>query len=98
MASAFGGRRGQRHYVQHLTTTNLPAGFTASLSYTATDAILNLTATLGQPSGPSGPGALGTAHQQLKEELGLARTAENGFAAKSSVNKSAKVVLGPCTH
>src|SRR6516162_11031055 len=27
-----------------LTTSNLPAGFTASLSYTATDAILNLTA------------------------------------------------------
>ena len=45
-----------------MTTTNLPAGFTASLSYTATDAILNLTATLGQPSAPgapSGPGALG---------------------------------------
>ena len=30
-----------------LTTSNLPAGFTASLSYTATDAILNLTAALG---------------------------------------------------
>jgi autotransporter-associated beta strand protein len=43
-----------------LTTTNLPAGFTANLSYTASDVILNLTATLGQPSGPSGPGALGT--------------------------------------
>ena len=43
-----------------LTTSNLPAGFTAALSYTATDAILNLTATLGQPSTPSGPGALGT--------------------------------------
>jgi autotransporter-associated beta strand protein len=48
-----------------LTTSNLPAGFTASLSYTATDATLNLTATLGQPVGPSsgppapsGPGAL----------------------------------------
>jgi len=39
-----------------LTTSNLPAGFTASLSYTATDAILNLTATLGQPVGPSAPG------------------------------------------
>jgi autotransporter-associated beta strand protein len=50
-----------------LTTSNLPAGFTASLSYTATDAILSLTATLGQlvvpsapgqPSAPSGPSAL----------------------------------------
>jgi autotransporter-associated beta strand protein len=48
-----------------LTTSNLPAGFTASLSYTATDAILNLTATLGQlasgPGAPSGPGALACA-------------------------------------
>jgi autotransporter-associated beta strand protein len=46
-----------------LTTSNLPAGFTANLSYTATDAILNLTATLGQPSAPgapSGPNAFGT--------------------------------------
>jgi len=42
-----------------LTTSNLPAGFTASLSYTATDAILNLTAILGQPSGPSGPSGPG---------------------------------------
>src|SRR5215471_16585438 len=48
-----------------LTTSNLPAGFTASLSYTATDAILNLTATLGQlasgPGAPSGPSALACA-------------------------------------
>src|SRR5262249_44234533 len=42
--SAAGGRSGT---FNTLTTTNLPAGFTASLSYTATDAILNLTATLG---------------------------------------------------
>jgi autotransporter-associated beta strand protein/T5SS/PEP-CTERM-associated repeat protein len=32
-----------------LTTTNLPANFTASLGYTATDVILNLSATLGAP-------------------------------------------------
>jgi outer membrane autotransporter protein len=32
-----------------LTTTNLPANFTPNLSYTATDVILNLTATLGVP-------------------------------------------------
>jgi uncharacterized protein with beta-barrel porin domain len=38
-----------------LSTSNLPAGFTANLSYTANSAILNLTATLAQPSGPSGP-------------------------------------------
>jgi outer membrane autotransporter protein len=32
-----------------LTTINLPANFTPNLSYTATDVILNLTATLGAP-------------------------------------------------
>jgi YVTN family beta-propeller protein/autotransporter-associated beta strand protein len=61
IVSAAGGLGGTTFNT--LTTTNLPAGFTASLSYTATDAILNLTATLGQPSapgGPSGPNALGT--------------------------------------
>jgi hypothetical protein len=52
--SAAGGLNGTTFNT--LTTSNLPAGFTANLSYTATDAILNLTATLGQPSGPSGPG------------------------------------------
>jgi autotransporter-associated beta strand protein len=56
--SAAGGLNGTTFNT--LTTTNLPAGFTANLSYTASDVILNLTATLGQPSGPSGPGALGT--------------------------------------
>jgi autotransporter-associated beta strand protein len=56
--SAAGGLNGTTFNA--LTTTNLPAGFTPSFSYTATDAILNLTATLGQPSGPSGPGAVGT--------------------------------------
>ena len=43
--SAAGGRNGT---FNGLTTTNLPAGFTANLSYTASDVILNLTATLGQ--------------------------------------------------
>jgi uncharacterized protein with beta-barrel porin domain len=33
-----------------LTTSNLPAGFAASLSYTSTNVILNLTAQLGGPS------------------------------------------------
>ena len=59
--SAAGGLNGTTFNT--LTTSNLPAGFTATLSYTATDAILNPTATLGQPGGPigpSGPGALGT--------------------------------------
>jgi autotransporter-associated beta strand protein len=47
-----------------LTTSNLPAGFTANLSYGATDVILNLTATLGQPSGPS---ALGTSGLSINQ-------------------------------
>jgi len=60
--SAAGGRIGT---FNALTTTNLPANFTASLSYTATDVNLNLTAALGAltilgvpnvPSGPGGPG------------------------------------------
>ena len=38
-----------------LSTSNLPAGFTANLGYTANSVILNLTATLGQPPAPSGP-------------------------------------------
>src|SRR5262249_19710921 len=42
--SAAGGRNGT---FSALTTANLPAGFSASLSYTATDVTLNLTAALG---------------------------------------------------
>ena len=51
--SAAGGLGGTTF--SNLTTGNLPAGFTAKLSYTNNDVILNLTATLGQPSAPSGP-------------------------------------------
>jgi autotransporter-associated beta strand protein len=40
-----------------LGTTNLPANFTANLSYTGTDVLLNLTATMGKPSGPSSLGS-----------------------------------------
>src|SRR5215469_14344450 len=63
--SAAGGRIGT---FNALTTTNLPANFTASLSYTATDVNLNLTAALGAlttlgvpnvPNGPGGPGGSG---------------------------------------
>jgi autotransporter-associated beta strand protein len=43
-----------------LSTVNLPAGFTASLSYTSTEADLNLVAALGGGSGGGGPSALGT--------------------------------------
>jgi autotransporter-associated beta strand protein/T5SS/PEP-CTERM-associated repeat protein len=64
IVSAAGGRIGT---FNALTTTNLPANFTASLSYTATDAILNLTAALGGltalgvPNAPSGSGAFACA-------------------------------------
>jgi outer membrane autotransporter protein len=47
--SAAGGRVGT---FESLSTANLPANFTASLSYTATDAILNLVANLGCPAAP----------------------------------------------
>jgi autotransporter-associated beta strand protein len=53
--SAAGGLNGTTFNA--LTTSNLPSGFTANLSYTDHDVILGLTATLGQPSGPGGPGA-----------------------------------------
>jgi autotransporter-associated beta strand protein len=45
-----------------LTTSNLPAGFSANLSYTASDVILNLTANLG--AGPSALGASGLSINQ----------------------------------
>ena len=48
--SAAGGRSGT---FGSLTTIGLPAGFAATLSYTGTDAILNLTAVLGSPSVPT---------------------------------------------
>jgi autotransporter-associated beta strand protein/T5SS/PEP-CTERM-associated repeat protein len=56
--SAAGGLNGTTFNA--LTTSNLPANFTTSLSYTATDVILNLTATLGAltPLGvPNAPSA-----------------------------------------
>jgi autotransporter-associated beta strand protein/YVTN family beta-propeller protein len=45
IVSASGGRTGT---FGTLATTNLPSGFSASLSYTATEVLLNLTAALGQ--------------------------------------------------
>ena len=68
--SAAGGLNGTAFNT--LTTSNLPAGFTATLSYTDTDAILNLTATLGQPSGP---GALGTGGLNINQR-NVARRAQ----------------------
>jgi autotransporter-associated beta strand protein len=72
--SAAGGLNGT---FNALSTSNLPAGFTANLSYTANSAILNLTATLAQPSGPSGPSALGAAGFNVNQ-LNVANSL-NGF-------------------
>ena len=63
--SAAGGSTGT---FGSLTTTGLPAGFSASLSYTATDAILNLTAILGGPSA-LGTGGLSTNQRNVAGSL-----------------------------
>jgi uncharacterized protein with beta-barrel porin domain len=68
--SATGGRNGT---FNALTTTNLPAGFTANLSYTASDVILNLTATLG-----GGPSALGTGGLSINQR-NVANSLNNFF-------------------
>jgi autotransporter-associated beta strand protein len=52
-----------------LTTSNLPAGFTASLGYTATDVILNLIATLGRRPGDLGTGGLSINQTNVAEAL-----------------------------
>src|SRR5262249_19762747 len=65
--SAAGGLNGTTFNT--LTTSNLPAGFTAALSYSATDAILNLTAALAQPSGPSAPSGPGALARALRESV-----------------------------
>jgi autotransporter-associated beta strand protein len=70
--SAAGGRSGT---FGSLTTSGLPAGFAASLSYTGTDAILNLTAVLGQQ--PTAPG------QQPLPNGGLS---QNQFNVASTLN------------
>jgi T5SS/PEP-CTERM-associated repeat protein/autotransporter-associated beta strand protein len=77
--SAAGGLNGTTFNA--LTTTNLPAGFTSSLSYTATDAILNLTATLGQPSAPGAPGA-----PSGPNALGAGALSFNQFNVANSLN------------
>jgi autotransporter-associated beta strand protein/T5SS/PEP-CTERM-associated repeat protein len=64
--SAAGGLNGT---FSGLTTSNLPAGFTASLGYTATDAILNLTATLGRRPGDVGTGGLSINQTNVAEAL-----------------------------
>ncbi len=64
--SAAGGLSGT---FSSLTTSNLPAGFTASLGYTATDAILNLTATLGRRPSDVGTGGLSINQTNVAEAL-----------------------------
>jgi autotransporter-associated beta strand protein len=68
--STAGGRSGT---FGSLTTSGLPAGFAASLSYTGTDAILNLTAVLG-----SGPSALPNGGLS-GNQLGVAGTLNSFF-------------------
>ena len=70
--SAAGGLNGTTF--NSLMTSNLPAGFTANLSYTNSDVILNLTATLGVPSGPNAPGTTGLSENQRNVANAL-----NGF-------------------
>jgi autotransporter-associated beta strand protein len=77
--SAAGGLNGTTF--NNLTTTNLPAGFTPSLSYTATSAILNLTATLGQPSAPGAPGV-----PSGPNALGIGALSFNQFNVANSLN------------
>jgi uncharacterized protein with beta-barrel porin domain len=64
--SAAGGLNGT---FSSVTTSNLPAGFTASLGYTATDAILNLTATLGRRPSDLGIGGLSINQTNVAEAL-----------------------------
>jgi autotransporter-associated beta strand protein len=85
--SAAGGRNGT---FNALTTTNLPAGFTADLSYTANDVILNLTATLGQPSGPS---ALGTGGLSINQR-NVANSLNNFFNSGGALPPAFVSVFG----
>jgi autotransporter-associated beta strand protein len=78
--SAAGGRSGT---FNALTTTNLPANFTASLSYTATDVILNLTAALGALTtlgGPNAPSACAFSINQCNVANALNAFFNNGGA------------------
>jgi autotransporter-associated beta strand protein len=79
--SAAGGLNGTTFNT--LTTSNLPANFTASLSYTATDVILNLTATLGALTtlgGPNAPSACAFSINQCNVANALNAFFNNGGA------------------
>jgi len=63
---------------------NVPAGFTQSLSYTATDVILNLTANLAGPSGPSALPSGGFSSNQQNVANSLNTFFNNGGALPPS--------------
>jgi autotransporter-associated beta strand protein len=71
--SAAGGLSGA---FSSLSTSNLPAGFTASLGYTATNVVLNLTATLGRR--PSDLGTTGLSINQTNVAEALNNFFNNG--------------------
>jgi autotransporter-associated beta strand protein len=73
-----------------LTTSNLPTGFTGNLSYSATDVILNLTATLGQPSGPS---ALGTSRLSINQK-NVANSLNNFFNSGGALPPNFVTIFG----
>src|SRR5262249_37523747 len=75
--SATGGRSGT---FGTFTTSGLPGGFTASLTYTATDAVLNLMAILGQPSQPSTQSVTGFNQNQQNVATSLNSFFNNGGA------------------
>jgi autotransporter-associated beta strand protein/T5SS/PEP-CTERM-associated repeat protein len=83
--SAAGGRTGA---FNALTTTNLPAGFTADLSYTGTDVILGLTATLGR-----GPNALGASGLSINQR-NVANSLNNFFNAGGALPPAFVSVFG----
>jgi autotransporter-associated beta strand protein len=77
--SAAGGLNGTTF--NNLTTTNLPAGFTANLSYTPANVILDLTAALGQPIAPEAAGVPGGINA-----LGTGALSFNQFNVANSLN------------
>jgi autotransporter-associated beta strand protein len=82
--SAAGGLNGT---FNALTTTNLPAGFTANLGYSATDVTLNLTANLG------GTGALGTSGLSINQK-NVANSLNNFFNSGGALPPNFVTIFG----
>jgi outer membrane autotransporter protein len=82
--SAAGGLSGT---FNTLTTSNLPAGFSAALSYGATDVTLNLTANLG------GPSALGTSGLSINQN-NVAGSLNNFFNSGGALPPNFVTVFG----